>query len=93
MFPACRQKASYYSIGASSHQVCSDQYDNIMLWAACYLGFFAFLRSGEFTVPSLADFNPSIYLTPQDFAVDSIENPSMVLVRIKASKCDQAKWE
>ena len=69
----------------------ADQYDNIMLWAACCLGFFAFLRSGEFTVPSLAGFNPSIHLTPQDFTVDSIENPSMVLVRIKASKCDQAK--
>ena len=65
--------------------------DHIMLWAACCLGFFGFLRSGEFTVPSLTAFDPSIHLTPNDVTTDSRVNPTMVFVRIKASKCDQTK--
>ncbi len=69
----------------------ADDYDNMMLWAACCLGFFAFLRSGEFTVPNLSSFDPSLHLTPLDIATDSRSDPKMVMIRIKASKCDQTK--
>ena len=32
--------------------------DHCMFWLACTLGYFGFLRSAEFTVPSLASFSP-----------------------------------
>ena len=58
----------------------------IMLWAACCLGFFGFLRAGEFTVNCA--FDPSIHLTVQDLQVDAEVNPSSLRVRIKSSKTD-----
>ena len=50
--------------------------DSCMLWAAALLGFFGFLRSGEFTVPSHNTFNPQCHLTPSDITVDRYEDPS-----------------
>ena len=43
--------------------------DNVMLWAACCLGFFGFLRAGEFTVNGT--FDPTFHLTMADVQVDS----------------------
>ena len=57
-----------------------------MLWAASCLGFFGFLRAGEFTVNST--FDPSIHLTVQDLQVDAEVNPSSLRVCIKSSKTD-----
>ena len=64
-------------------------FDNIMLWAACCLVFFAFLRAGEFTIQAGERFDPSTHLTPQDIEVDDLANPSMLKIRIKMSKTDQ----
>lgn len=64
---------------------------NITMWAACCLGFFAFLRSGEFTVPSAAAFDPAIHLTAADIAIDNHTNPSLLRVVIKQSKTDQIR--
>ena len=62
--------------------------DHCMLWAACCLAYFGFLRSAEFTVPNLASFSPSIHLGVADTSVDSYSSPSCLRIRIKASKID-----
>ena len=61
-------------------------YNNAMLWAACCLGFFGFLRAGEFTCTGSAatDFP----LTPSDIVVDSRENPQQIAVHLRRSKTD-----
>ena len=61
-----------------------------MLWAACCLGFFGFLRSGEFTSPS-NDYDPSWHLSVKGLTVDSTENPTMLQITIKGSKTDQLR--
>ena len=66
------------------------EYNNIMLWAACCLGFFAFLRSGEFTAPA-STFDPTWHLSPQDILVDIHATPSMLEIKIKGSKTDQTR--
>ena len=60
-----------------------------MYWAACCLAFFAFLRCSEFTVPSLAAYDPSRHLSLADISVDSRSSPSVLFLRIKTSKTDQ----
>ena len=63
--------------------------DAKMLWAACCLCFFGFLRAGELTVPSDSAFDPSAHLCVTDVAVvDDKRNPSMLRVNIKQSKTD-----
>ena len=59
-----------------------------MLWAAACVGFFGFLRAGEFTVPSVGNYDPEVHLNLTDLAVDSHSQPSMVRIRIKQSKTD-----
>ena len=63
-------------------------FDNIMLWAACCMCYFGFLRSGEVCTPSVTDYDPSAHLSFSDIAVDSHENTSSIAVKIKASKTD-----
>ena len=62
--------------------------DGIMLWAAATLCFFGFLRSGEITIPSDSEFDDTAHLTFRDVAIDRLQAPSMLSVRIKASKTD-----
>ena len=52
------------------------------------MGFFGFMRAGEFTVARTSDFDPESSLCLCDIAVDSWQNPSMVQVRLKQSKKD-----
>ena len=60
--------------------------DHVMLWAACCIGFFGFLRAGEFTVN--APFQSSLHMTVSDLQADSLVNPTCFKVRIKCSKTD-----
>ena len=72
------------------HRVWSQEpcdFDRTMLWAAFCLGFFGFMRSGEFTCPSLEAFSPDM-LSPTDIAVDSHTAPSHLTVHLKRSKND-----
>ena len=65
-------------------------YDSKLLWAACTAGFFAFLSSGEFTC-STGSFDPARNITPNDIAVDSHAEPTLMRITIKASKTDQLR--
>lgn len=62
-----------------------------MLWAACCLGSFAFLRSGELTLLPRSSFDPSVHFSPSDIAVDDCQNPTIMRVHLKASKIDQTR--
>ena len=61
-------------------------YEACLLWAACCLGFFAFLRAGEFT--STATQDTASLLTVADVTVNSRENPSFLRVFLRRSKTD-----
>lgn len=65
------------------------RFNNIMLWAACSLCYFGFLRSEEITVPSESAYDKAVHLNRADLAVDRVANPSIIKVTIKASKTDQ----
>ena len=58
--------------------------DNVILWATYSLGFFGFLRAGEFTTNG--PFDPSLHLTVADLQVDSSTNPQSLRVFIKCKK-------
>ena len=65
--------------------------DHCMFWTACTVGYFGFLCSAKFTVPSMASFSTSLHLSARDIAVDGILAPSCRRVRIKASKTDSLR--
>ena len=65
-------------------------FESRMLWAACCLGFFGFLRSGEFTSDSNT-YDPSWHLSIQDVTVDSISDLTILRVTLKGSKTDQVR--
>ena len=59
-----------------------------MLWAAASLCFFGFLWAGEICVPSDNSYDEGAHLNFNDVSVDSMEKPSSLRIRIKASKTD-----
>ena len=63
--------------------------DIVMLWAVAVLCFFGFFRAGELTIPSINSFEQANHLAWGDVAVDNIEDPKMLRVRLKKSKTDQ----
>ena len=63
-------------------------YDIIMLWAACCLAYFGFLHAVEQTVPSDSAFDSSIHLSWGDLAVDNPESQAIMSVTLKASMMD-----
>lgn len=66
----------------------SPDWDRIMLWAAFCLGFFGFMRAGEFTCPSHEAFTPHM-LSRADVSVDSHSTPTHLAVHLRQSKTDQ----
>ena len=65
-----------------------DSPDTKMIWAACCLCIFGFLRAGELTVPSDTGFDPSVHLCVSDLALDDSRCPSLLRVSTKQSKTD-----
>ena len=63
-------------------------YDKVMLWAAICMGFFGFLRSGEFTATPTCCSDQVISVS--DISVDSRSNPQVVIITLRYSKTDQA---
>ena len=63
----------------------SNAFDQSMLWTASCFAFFGFLRSSEFTPPSLNSFPPSLTLLRLDIDFDSRNS---LYMRIKMSKVD-----
>ena len=59
-----------------------------MLWAACCIAFFGFLRIGEMVVPSQEAYDPSVHLNFSDVSVNNPERPTMLKICIKQSKTD-----
>ena len=66
----------------------SEHPEGQMLWAAACVGYFGFLRAGEFTVPSSETYDSEVHLNLSDLAVDSHNEPTVVRIRIKQSKTD-----
>ena len=61
-----------------------DNYENNKLfWAACCLGFFAFLRSSKFTLKQGERFDPSWHLSVKDVATDNLSTPTRLQIHIK----------
>ena len=59
--------------------------DTAMLWAASSLGFF---RCGELLTPSKNGFVPSRHLCWGDVRVDAVDDPKLLCVNLRVSKCD-----
>ena len=62
-------------------------FDRTMIWAAFCLGFFGFMRAGEFTCPSHVAFTLDM-LAPEDVAVNLHSSPTHMSVHLKRSKVD-----
>lgn len=73
-----------YQILTNSHSAFPDSFEARLFWAACCLGYFGFMRSGEFTVTGLSP--PAIQAA--DLAVDSHESPTLVKVTLRRAKTD-----
>ena len=67
-------------------------FENVMLWAACNVGFFSFLRSGELVLSDGEQFQEDLHLSflsvSVDDPVDDPKKPQAVIIRLKRSKTD-----
>jgi len=88
--PRVHQPITAYIMRQVKAELLKDQhsYYNILMWAACSLAFFGFLRSIEFTVPCQDLFNEEAYLSLGDLSVDSRAAPQLLRVTMKQSKTD-----
>ena len=59
-----------------------------LLWAACCLAFFGFMRAGELVAPATTSHDPSVHLCMADIRFDNPRAPAMLQVMIKQSKTD-----
>ena len=62
--------------------------DDVMIWAACCISFFGFLRASEFTVPT-SGFDSNMHLSLDNVTIDSFPVPTTVFLWLSHSKTDQ----
>ena len=67
----------------------ANEFDTIMLWAACCTAFFGFFRLGELTSQSTSGRSSAYGVSVGDVAVDNQENPSVIRIHLQKSKTDQ----
>ena len=72
----------------SDSQAGGNSYEWEMYWAACCVAFFGFLRAGELTVPSPQSYDATYHLNLADVSANHPDQPSVIHLRIKASKTD-----
>ena len=65
-------------------QVVQSPHEASLMWAACCLGYFGFMRSGEFT----SDSSTAPAVCVSDVAVDSHNHPSLLRVKLRRAKTD-----
>ena len=58
----------------------------VMLWVACCLGFFGFLRTVKMTLPSDSEHDPLVHLSYKDIAVDDPANPQTISIFINQKR-------
>ena len=64
-------------------------YNSVMVWVACCIGFFGFLWRNEFLVPDDAHFNPDTHLALDDITLADHQGRQAFHLKIKAPKMDQ----
>ena len=70
---------------SKNHKVARLSWKHCMLWAACCLGYFGFMRSGEFTFQSKSS---SGTISFSDLAIDSHSSPSLLCIKLRKAKTD-----
>ena len=73
----------------NQHLSASGRTDRQVLWTISTTAFFGFFRLGELIPENVASYDRGTHLSWGDVAVDSHQNPSMVQIHLKRSKCDQ----
>lgn len=63
--------------------------NKILVWAIAATAFFGFFRLGELLPESARGIDPAVSLMWGDVATDDAENPAMISIHLKKSKCDQ----
>ena len=63
-----------------------------MLWAACCIAFFGFLRIGEMVVPNNTAYDPSVHLSLSDISVDNLEGPAVIRLTSQKQICFKKGW-
>ena len=75
--PLLHCKSLYWYWPQNAHE-----FNTVCYWAACCIGFFAFLRSGEFTCSSWSSYDSST-LSLGDVSIDSHFQPTMVHLALR----------
>ena len=63
-------------------------HDNVVIWAACCLGFFGFLHVSEFTIPVQEQYDHTTHLSFADISINNKHSPQLIKICIKQFKID-----